>query len=408
MSKEIKTKGIMANIANKVNTLDSKSQFNYKNIDLDLLIPNEKNQYGLRDIKELAEDIKELGLLQALLVEPVEDGKYKIIAGHRRHAAVKLLGWQKVECKVRTDLDNIDAEIALHKANNFRELTTSEKAAKIAELERLYKLKKKRGEKVEGKIRDKIGEDMNMSGMQVQRLKNIHYKLIEPLKKLLDEGKITMANASDFSLLNEDQQTIAFNFIVQNINASKEEIKGLKEALKKKDKEKEKIEKEKDSLNEELKRIEIVSKENEDKLREIEEDIENTKDKLKTEIEKDVEIKNSKHIEDLQNKLKKLEEDKKETENEQEEVLMEREKEIEKLKSVIEKSNSTENNKLEEIKVNAEIKISLKNYEKSSSELILNLAKSQNKISLANENIELIKKVKKEYKELEDILNKYI
>ena len=412
MSKEIKNKSIMANIASKVNTLQSKSDFNYKNIDIDLLVQNEKNQYGLRDIEELAEGIKELGLLQALLVEPIEDtGKYKIIAGHRRYAAIKLLGWEKVECKIREEFDNIDSEIALHKANDFRELTPSEKASKIAELERLYKLKKDKGDKVKGKIRDIIGQDMNMSGMQVQRLKNIHYKLIKPLKDLLDSEKITMANASEFATLSEEQQEIVYKFLEKNINASKSELKGLKEALKRKYEEKQNLEKEKQKLNMKVIELQSVAKKSEYRLKEISENIEVTKKQIKEEVEKEETKKNLIHLEELNKKLESLELDKQTKENEKEKIKLEKDKEIYELKRIINEANSNSQLELEELKLNAEIKLVIKDFQKSSSGLITNfnkLSDEEKELRLSDENIELIKNLKVYKKQLDDILNKYL
>lgn len=59
----------------------------------------------LDDIAELAQSIRENGLIQPLVVQriPGEDG-YRIVAGHRRHAAVQKLGWAKVPCIVRRDM----------------------------------------------------------------------------------------------------------------------------------------------------------------------------------------------------------------------------------------------------------------------------------------------------------------
>lgn len=59
----------------------------------------------LEDIAELAQSIRENGLIQPIVVQrmPGEPG-YRIVAGHRRHAAVQKLGWAKVPCVVRRDM----------------------------------------------------------------------------------------------------------------------------------------------------------------------------------------------------------------------------------------------------------------------------------------------------------------
>lgn len=64
--------------------------------------PNNPREH-LTDIDELAASIKDAGLIQPLVVQPIARG-YQIVAGHRRHAAVKLLGHLTVECIIRREL----------------------------------------------------------------------------------------------------------------------------------------------------------------------------------------------------------------------------------------------------------------------------------------------------------------
>lgn len=59
--------------------------------------PREK----LTDIDELAESIRGVGLIQPLVVQTDPAGGYQIISGHRRYAAIRLLGSLTVECIVR-------------------------------------------------------------------------------------------------------------------------------------------------------------------------------------------------------------------------------------------------------------------------------------------------------------------
>lgn len=60
---------------------------------------------NLTDLDDLAASIKETGLLQPIVVQkiPGRDG-YQIVAGHRRHAAMRKLGWAKVPAIIRRDL----------------------------------------------------------------------------------------------------------------------------------------------------------------------------------------------------------------------------------------------------------------------------------------------------------------
>lgn len=64
-------------------------------------------------IKELAENIRTNGLLQAIVVKPRND-RYEIIAGHRRFLAVASLGWTKITAHIH---DVPDIEIAISRAS---------------------------------------------------------------------------------------------------------------------------------------------------------------------------------------------------------------------------------------------------------------------------------------------------
>ncbi|HEY9314611.1 ParB/RepB/Spo0J family partition protein [Williamsia sp.] len=84
------------------------------------LQPHPRNRpSGLGDLDDLTESIKACGVLQPLVVVPAKaKGKYRIITGHRRHAAAKAAGLKRVPCIVRTDLDNESDQLAAMLAEN--------------------------------------------------------------------------------------------------------------------------------------------------------------------------------------------------------------------------------------------------------------------------------------------------
>lgn len=55
------------------------------------LIPSKDNFYSVEDVQDLKQSIELLGILQPLLVTDEEDGKRRIIAGHRRRLAIMQL-----------------------------------------------------------------------------------------------------------------------------------------------------------------------------------------------------------------------------------------------------------------------------------------------------------------------------
>ena len=102
-----------------------------KNINIDLLIPFENHPFKKREgieKEELADSVKENGLLEPIIVRPFSAGTFEIIGGHRRVEACKELGIQTVPAIVR-DMTKDEAIIAMVDSNLQREhLLPSEKA----------------------------------------------------------------------------------------------------------------------------------------------------------------------------------------------------------------------------------------------------------------------------------------
>lgn len=102
------------------------------------------HHYPLSDIESLAENIKEVGLLDPLLVYRNEDGDYIILSGHRRFEALKMLAHQgyedysEVSCKV-VEVENVNQEIEiLVSANAQRQWSVDEKMSLVGWLSEFY------------------------------------------------------------------------------------------------------------------------------------------------------------------------------------------------------------------------------------------------------------------------------
>ena len=73
-----------------------------------------KNIRNERDseILELADSIDKQGLINPITVQKREDGKYVVVAGHRRFEAIKRLGWPHIECNIFEDLNEKEIILA--------------------------------------------------------------------------------------------------------------------------------------------------------------------------------------------------------------------------------------------------------------------------------------------------------
>ena len=329
----------------KANEIEAKNNFNVQYIDIKDIERNKKNFYEIVNVDELAEDIKMNGLNHNLVVRKLDNGKYELISGERRYTALTQLVEQGneifalVPCKV-IEANDIDSEIILIQANaQTRELTEIEKLEQVKRLTELYKTKKKNGEKVPGKIREIIANDLKLSPTQVGRYERINKNLIPELKEILENGNLTIANASEFSSLSEDNQKVILEIINNKVEISKEEATELKVKLKKLEQEKadelkrleneksveiRRIENEKDEalrskklISDEVLRLKSELDKSENKS---EEEIKELENQLREELKKDLDNKYLEEIENIKNEANSNKEEKERYRKELEEM----------------------------------------------------------------------------------------
>ena len=226
-------------LAEKADILDNKSDFDLRFIEIDKIVPNPNNFYELNGIKELSENIKEFGLNQNLEVVEIHDNgekKYRLIGGHRRYEAIKLLlndgddRFKKVPCKVNRSLNEIEEQLRLIKSNSdTRELTPQEKREQMKQLIELYKKKQEiTGEKIN--IKKEVAVASGTYPKTVERYDNINNRLIDELKEYFDSSKITFTDAYNFATLTEDAQLAILDLLKSKDKVTKEELKTIKEA----------------------------------------------------------------------------------------------------------------------------------------------------------------------------------
>lgn len=172
-------------------------------------------------LQELAESIKQHGVIEAICVRPKADGRMEIIAGHNRVAAARLAGLATVPAIVQ-QLDDAQAAIMLVDSNlQHREtLLPSEKA--FAYKLRLESMKRQgqRTDLTSGQIvrklecTDQIGKDESESGRQIRRYIRLTY-LVPALLDMVDNGKPGFAAAVDLSFLGQDEQTALLEVMEQ-------------------------------------------------------------------------------------------------------------------------------------------------------------------------------------------------
>ncbi len=185
------------------------------NIKLEKLHPFESHPYKVLDdesMTELVESIKEYGLLNRIIVRPLEDkqDEYEIISGHRRVHAAKLLELKGVPAVVHF-IDRDQATILMVDSNCQREnLSLMEKARSYRmKLDAIKHQGKALGQNVpksdDNRTTAKIGAESGDNYKTVQRLIRLTY-LMPELQEYVDSGKMKMLPAYELSFLNEEAQ----------------------------------------------------------------------------------------------------------------------------------------------------------------------------------------------------------
>lgn len=173
-----------------------------------LLKPNPhqpRHEFNEEALKELADSIREHGIIQPIIVEDAGDGTYFIIAGERRTRAARLAGLSKVPVIVKKFSDERKLEIALIENIQRENLNPVEEAHAYHELMTLGNLSQEEAAARVGKNRSTVANALRL------------LKLPEDMTSSLASGQITSGHArAILSVLNPSDQRILFGRIVGN------------------------------------------------------------------------------------------------------------------------------------------------------------------------------------------------
>jgi len=210
----------LAAMMETVSKLDTTAAPQVRMIPLEDILDNRDNFYSMKKetLAELANSIALDGLQQYPVVMPSdkEPGKYLLISGHRRTAAIRVLveedgreDLRLVPCTVREYASKNMAELQLILANSTtRVLTPADVSIQAARLEELfYRLKEEEGFEFPGRMRDMVAKVCQVSAPKIARLKVIREKLKDPEFLLLfEKNKLPEQTAYALARLPEEFQ----------------------------------------------------------------------------------------------------------------------------------------------------------------------------------------------------------
>lgn len=177
-------------------------------VDPSLLKPNPhqpRREFDEEALKELADSIREHGIIQPIIVEEAGDGSYFIIAGERRTRAARLAGLARVPVIVKKFSDERKLEVALIENIQRENLNPVEEAQAYHKLMALGNLSQEEAATRVGKNRSTVANALRL------------LKLPEDMTSSLASGQITPGHArAILSVLNPADQRILFGRIVGN------------------------------------------------------------------------------------------------------------------------------------------------------------------------------------------------
>ena len=163
-------------------------------------------------IAELADSIKAQGLIQPILVRPVDNGKYEIIAGERRWRASQLAGLTQVPVVIRTVADKAALAMALIENIQREDLNPLEEAAGIQRLVDEFEMTHEVAAQAVGRSRSAV--------TNLLRLLN----LSKAVQDLLMQGKIEMGHARALLAISGSRQAeLAHQIITRNLSVREAE-----------------------------------------------------------------------------------------------------------------------------------------------------------------------------------------
>lgn len=174
-----------------------------ENIDANPYQP--RTDFEEEELQELAESIKQYGIIQPLIVTAENDWKYNLVAGERRLRAAKLAGLTSVPVIVRTYNEQQQLEVALIENVQRSDLKPLEQSVAYQKLVDQFNL-----------THEKIGESVGKATSTITniiRLQNLTHKA----KTALNEGIITEGHARTLlSLTDPVKQDQFLNYIIKH------------------------------------------------------------------------------------------------------------------------------------------------------------------------------------------------
>lgn len=213
-------RGLDALISTEEVSTSGSSSINEVELDKICANPNQpRREFNQEALQELADSIKEIGIIQPITLRSMEDESYQIIAGERRYRASILAGMKTIPAYIKTADDENVMEMALIENIQREDLNSLEIALAYQHLLEQYNLTQER-------LSDRVGKKRTTVANYLRLL-----KLPAPIQVALKNKEIDMGHArSLLALTSPKDQIQLFNDIKKN-NYSVRKVEELIKAI---------------------------------------------------------------------------------------------------------------------------------------------------------------------------------
>lgn len=168
-----------------------------RDIPVDDIRPNTfqpRIRFNDRDLAELAASIRLAGLMQPIVVRPLEGGKYELIAGERRWRAGKMAGLKAIPAIVRSADDRKSAELALIENVQRSDLNPIERAGAFRSLMAKFSM-------TQSDVADRVGLDRSSVANLLRLL-----ELPEDIRNMIADGALSAGHGKMLASVADAQQ----------------------------------------------------------------------------------------------------------------------------------------------------------------------------------------------------------
>lgn len=178
-----------------------------RSIPVDLIQSGEyqpRRDFDQDALQELSDSIRAQGVIQPIVIRPIEDARYEIVAGERRWRASQLAGLQEIPAVIREMPDRVALSVAIIENIQREDLNPLEEAISLERLQNEFEL-----------THQAVADAVGRSRVAVSNLLRL-LELDDELKKYLSEGKLGMGHARALLSLGNTSQKQAAREVISN------------------------------------------------------------------------------------------------------------------------------------------------------------------------------------------------